>query len=202
MKSILVFTIALAGVSAHATQFVFSHGPIEIPTSGASNPSPIVFNAVGLDNVIQSVELSVNGISHTFPDDISGHLLNPAGAGVRLFSGPGAGDPAVNLTWLFTDSAAAPLPDTGTLTSGSFQPGQNQWNDLPIGGPAITYGSAFSVWNGTNGNGTWNMYISDHIAGDGGSVQSVDLIINTVPEPASMAALGIGLAALLRRRRK
>jgi hypothetical protein len=52
--------------------------------------------------------------------------------------------------------------------------------------------------------GTWSLYIVDDAAGDTGSMQFARLEIELIPEPASMVALGAGLAGLLglRRRKK
>lgn len=62
--------------------------------------------------------------------------------------------------------------------------------------------SADSYADVTTLNGTWTFEFGDIGANDTGSVDRIVIHTQAVPEPASMAALGLGAAALLRRRRR
>lgn len=203
MKRFSLLVLALgAAVAANATVFSFAGSGAQIPTLGAA--PTISFNVAGLDGPIIDVDLKVNGVSHTFPDDLGALLVNNVGTWVVLFNGPGGGTDIERLNWHFDDSAAAPLPLVDPLVSGTFQGGVQYLNDtftvpgINIGGTPNTVLNNLS--NG--GAGTWNLYVQDFISGDGGSIESTELILTTVPEPGTMIALGAGALALLRRRKK
>ncbi|MEX2244343.1 MAG: PEP-CTERM sorting domain-containing protein [Fimbriimonadaceae bacterium] len=202
MKKLLILALAVVGASAQATIYVFNSGPVTIPASGPATPNPIVFAVGALDGLLNNVSISYQGLSHTFPDDIGSVLFNPADTGTWLFDGPGGGEDLLGVTWNLDDSFAAALTDVGPNPSGNYKPGQNQYSDIFTGAPAGPYGTTFSVYNGTNGTGNWRVFLEDFVGGDSGSVQNIQLTLSTVPEPATMAALGLGVVALLRRRRK
>ena len=72
----------------------------------------------------------------------------------------------INKTLTFDDAAPSPLPSDGTLRSGVYKP-----TDFPDVGddifltpaPVWPYGDTLSVFNGTNPNGTWSLYlVRDH----------------------------------------
>ena len=71
--------------------------------------------------------------------------------------------------------------------------------------PDIVFGQTLLAYNGTSAadaTGNWNLFIEDFVYGHDGSIRNVQLRINTVPEPATLAILGFGAAALIRRRNR
>jgi hypothetical protein len=197
--------LGVLGLCSSAYGQSFSNtGSITI-NDGAATPYPSTINVSGLTGNIQSITIQLTGVSHTFPDDFGAIVVGPTGANVVLFDGAGDGTDAVSLTWLFDDAAGAPLPDAGALSSGTFRPGQNQYGDdfSGVGGaPAPPYGSTFAGFNGTNGNGTWSLYVADFVGGDTGTISGGWTInIQQVPEPSALALSGLVLPLLLRRRR-
>jgi subtilisin-like proprotein convertase family protein len=205
MRIYFVAGVLAVAAASQATQYIFSSGQISIPDLGVANPSPVNFNVAGLDGLIVDVDVRFNNLTHSFTDDIGAVIFDPTDVGVILFDGPGSGDGEAGVTWSFDDAAAATLSNAGDNLTGSYKPGQNQWSDPFTGAPnGHPYNTSFAPYNGTSGLGTWRLFIEDFVGGDSGSIGSVDLIINTnpVPEPATMAVLGLGALALLRKRRK
>ena len=96
---------------------------------------------------------------------------------------PFCGGDVVTSTLTFDDAAAGPIPPNANLTSGTYQPTNND-TFLPacappggdtdsFSGPAPggpPYGSTMSVFNGTNPNGVWSLYVHDDAGGDPGSI--------------------------------
>ena len=204
MRAALILGVLGLCSSAYGQSFS-NPNPITINPVGTGTPWPSTISVSGLTGNIQSISIQLNGVSHTFPDDIGAVVVGPTGTNVLLFDGPGDGDDISSLTWLFTDSAGAPLPNSGVLSSGSFQPGQNQWGDDFSGGgggaPAPPYGSTMAAYTGSNGNGTWSLFVGDFVDGDGGSISGGWTInIQQVPEPSALALSALVLPMLLRRR--
>jgi Ca2+-binding RTX toxin-like protein len=82
----------------------------------------------------------------------------------------GSGD-VNNVTLTFDPTAASFLPDSGPITSGSYKATDfvtgDVFNSPAPGGP---YGTDFSVFNNTNPNGTWSLYVMDDEGGDAGTI--------------------------------
>src|SRR5207253_10763985 len=71
--------------------------------------------------------------------------------------------------------------------------------------PASPYNTLLSSLNGTNPNGTWNLYVDDDTAIDGGTISnvwSVTITTTAVPEPSSFLLIAMGAIALLRMARR
>src|SRR5262249_59597253 len=78
------------------------------------------------------------------------------------------------------DLAASPMPDAGQLFTQSYQPTNVGGGDtFPAPAPAPSGGSALSVFNGTDPNGIWSLYIVDDTSGDGGSITGWTLTMQT-----------------------
>ena len=79
-----------------------------------------------------------------------------------------------------TMQAANPLPDNTQLTSGTFKPNQGTLTltggakdapvpfSFPFPAPTGPYGTALSVFDGTNPNGTWKLFYFDDSSDDVG----------------------------------
>jgi hypothetical protein len=101
-------------------------------------------------------------------------------------------NPISNVNLIFDDAASGAIPDQGPLVSGTYQPirGTDHTGScqtpasFPAPAPAGPYGSpSLSVFNGSDPNGTWKLYVIDDTRGDTGSITgwSLDISTTTVP---------------------
>src|SRR5262249_28460160 len=126
------------------------------------------------------MSVTINGMSHTFPNDVGIMLEKQGGPRMVIMSDTGGGNDLTNLTFTLTDSAASQLPDfSGTITAGSFRPADYVAGvdtflapaPATFGEPAPTGAATFaSTFGGIDPNGTWNLYVMDNVGGDSGSI--------------------------------
>jgi subtilisin-like proprotein convertase family protein len=177
---------ALGANPAGAATFT-NPASITIPDiSGTATPYPSTISVSGLGTVTGDVNARLIGFNHTFPEDVDVLLVSPTGASVVLMSDV-PGNPifcnndvtGVDLTF---DDAAGPIPSGATLASGTYRPTNSAFVD-PVecgqapdpfvapapGGP---YGSTLAVFNRTNPNGVWSLYVVDDAPFDSGSFAS------------------------------
>jgi uncharacterized repeat protein (TIGR01451 family) len=163
---------------------------IIIPEYGPGVPYPSQIQVSGLSGLVSDVTATLNGFTHTFPHDVNVLLADPAGEELFLMSHVGGAYSVTNLTLTFEDSATQTLP-AGQLSSGAFLPTAiTPFNPLP-GIPAASSVSSLAVFNGSNPNGNWSLYVFDDTQGNSGSINrgwSLGLTsVNTV-NPASVLA--------------
>jgi hypothetical protein len=102
------------------------------------------------------------------------------------------------VTLVLDDEAASPLPDQLMLQSGTFRPADSDndelWgdNDELIGAPGNASGdsSALSVFDGTNPNGTWQLYVGDDGSSDTGALAGGWSLRITTTDPPPVPASG------------
>jgi subtilisin-like proprotein convertase family protein len=144
--------------------------PISIPDVGSSTPYPSAINVSGLSGNINSLKVTLTNLNHTFPDDIDVLLVSPTGAKSLLMSDVGSGSDLNNVTLTFDPTATSFLPDGSQIISGSYKPTDFVADVFGSPAPVGPYGTDFSVFNNTNPNGIWSLYVVDDAGQDLGSI--------------------------------
>ena len=179
-------------------------GPIEIQID-AADPYPSTCSISGLSGTITDVNLVLNGLVHSWPDDIDMLLVGPQGQDALVMSDVGGRDSDMNVVDLtLDDQAAIVLPDS--------DPPRPVPINRPTTSPAIrsrtrrlrpTGNVSLGTFNGANPNGAWSLYVVDDTLGDVGSIDGWDLQITTAggspppppPPPPPTAATARAAAA-------
>jgi hypothetical protein len=77
----------------------------------------------GVPPKISAITVTLRGFAHDCPDDVDIVLVGPDGTAVKLMSDAGGTNAVSGVDLTFDQSAAAAaVPDTAALTSGTFQP--------------------------------------------------------------------------------
>src|SRR4029079_19043398 len=109
---------------------------------------------------------SLVNVAHTYPSDLEVLLVGPGGQSVRLMSDSGDGVPVSNVNLTFDDSAASLLPNGTQLFSGTYKPSDYPPDvALPAPAPSDGYATNLSIFNGTDPNGTWSLFVMDDSIG-------------------------------------
>ena len=192
----LGLALALTGVcgsaSAATVNIYGNTATVTIPVSGSTSPYPSTIAVSGITaNVITKVAVKLNGLTHTWPADLDVLLVGPGGERVMLMSDAGGGNPVSGIDLTFSPTATAAVPQVTALSTATVLPANypdadsNDFSDA-FPGPAPTVldrePSDLTVFNGTNPNGTWSLYVTDDFQGaDGGSIATGWFLFLTVP---------------------
>jgi subtilisin-like proprotein convertase family protein len=156
---------------------------------GIASPYPSTINVSGVERVIAKVSVTLDGLSHTYPQDLDVLLVSPAGQNVLLMSDVGGATPGVSGVTLVFDDAGVPIPLLANPASGIYAPTNDDFSGpdvFPAPAPGGPYGSLLSDFNFMDLNGSWALYIYDDQSGDVGSLASGwSLSIQTFLEPSN-----------------
>ncbi len=140
-------------------------------TSGAASPYPSTISVSGIAGTVNRVIVKLFGMNHTFPGDIDVLLVGPGGQKVIIMSDVGSSFDLINVNLTLDDTAAASLPASTAITSGTWRPTNSGTGDtFTAPAPAGPYGSLLADFNGTNPNGNWQLYVIDDAGGDSGNI--------------------------------
>jgi uncharacterized repeat protein (TIGR01451 family) len=135
-------------------------------------PSDITVSGVGAYNRVQ---VSLNGMTHTWPADVDVLLVAPDGSKSWVISDVGGSTDVSGITLTLDDTAATSLTGsalgTGTFKPSDFADGIGT-DTFPAGPPAGPYTASFAPFAslGAAANGTWSLYVRDDAGGDTGSI--------------------------------
>jgi subtilisin-like proprotein convertase family protein len=122
-------------------------------------PSEIYVSVPG--GAVTKATVTLNQLSHSWPGDLQMLLVGPYGHRVLLMSSAGGNNGISSpVTLTFSDAAVSTLP-SGLITSGTYRPTRTGSGDFGSSAPPGPYSDALSVFNGTNPNGTWRLYMTD-----------------------------------------
>lgn len=174
--AVAVAMLALAGAAWAAV--ISNSSPISIPDMGKATPYPATINVSGLSGTTTDVNVTLRGVRHTWPDDVSALLVDPRGQKVMLMSDVGGGADLNGVELTFDDEAAGKLPDNAQIAAGAYKPtqgtdtggGNARPASLPSPAPAGPYGTSLSAFDGADPNGTYSLYVFDDTSADAGEV--------------------------------
>jgi uncharacterized repeat protein (TIGR01451 family) len=170
---------------------------ILIPNQGSAGIYPSTLAVSGLTGAVSKVTVTLNQLTHSFPDDLDILLVGPSGQKVMLMSDVGAGIAVTDVTLTFDDSAA-PIGSTTALVNGTYYPTDLVGADsdtLPAPAPGKPYSAGLSIFNGTNPNGTWSLYVVDDTAGDSGRINGWTLNVQMATPVIPSADLSVSAVA-------
>ena len=173
-------------VFSNATSFTVTDATAGGPGVASLYPSPITVS--GMAGTISDVNVTITGLTAPRPRDLDFLLVGPAGQKFVIMAdvgGTGATCAIAGVNLTIDDGAAAALPELAAgcppvLTSGSYKPANYIFGtemDVfpapapagPYSNPANTGSATLAVFNTTNPNGTWNLYVADDSLGGGNS---------------------------------
>jgi len=162
---------ALAAEYTNATSLTlpaFHSGP------GPADVYPSTIEVSGLTGQVGKVAVTLHNITIDRPDDLEVLLVAPDGSHLVILGDAGGISFAGQVTITLDDMAQDPVPDTGPLVTGIFQPTSvnSSSTTFPLPAPSGPYPHAApagpesfaSVFNGLNPNGTWSLYVADDVS--------------------------------------
>lgn len=147
------------------------------PTVATGYPSNIEVS--GMTGSVTNVAVTLNGVNHTSLSHLDFLLVGPTGEKFIFLSDVGGFSVINDQIYTITDSAAQNFPTFTTVTSGTYKPtsGDSITDVFPAPAPAGPYNQPpsatfASVYNGTNPNGTWSLFVADDTLFNPGSINS------------------------------
>lgn len=192
--------LAVTG-SAMAAEGTFSSAtPLTIPagapgtTIGNASPYPSSISVAGLGGSITDVNVKLENIGHTHPDDLDIVVVSPKGDSTVLMSDACDGTDTEDFDWTFDDQAAGEMPDNpaGTCSSFFYKPSayDSSSDTWPVAFPG-PHSTSLSTFNGENANGSWHLYVTDDTGGDVGDIEGGwSITITTGPSVALIPGAG------------
>jgi uncharacterized repeat protein (TIGR01451 family) len=159
--------------------------PIIINDGTAATPYPSVINVSGLPGAVTGTTVMITNINHTWPRDIDILLVSPSGQKSYLMAKAGANFAVNNLTLTFDDAATAFLPQSTQMISGTNRPTSYAAvpPPFPVPAPVGPYSTNLAVFNGSNPNGPWSLFVFDDTLFNSGVISNGWLLnlINSHP---------------------
>ncbi len=137
-----------------------------------ATPYPSTIAVQCVPGLITHLAVTLHNLSHPYPDDLDILLVGPAGQAVVLMSDAGGGYPLNGADLTFDDGGAMDLPDSEPLYPDTYRPANfdDDADPFVLPAPVLPYATNLSVFNGTNPNGPWMLYVVDDFRLDQGTL--------------------------------
>lgn len=169
--------------------------PIFINDHTNASPYPSTITVSGLGGAVVQATVTLTNLKHSAPGDISMLLVSPTDARTVLMAKTGARNALVDgVTLTFDDTATASLPQSATITSGTYRPTSYAIAPppFPVPAPPVPYPTNLSVMNGSNPNGTWSLFVIDDTWLDTGVVSN-GWVLKLITQGAAPASSDVGV---------
>jgi T5SS/PEP-CTERM-associated repeat protein len=143
---------------------------ITIPSTPPATLTPSTINVSNLLGTLSRVTVTVSNLSHAASSELRLLLVGPNGESVVLMGAAGVFLPIANVTLTFDDAAANPPPPSAPLTTGTYFPTNYIPGNFTPPAPAGPYTNQLAVFNGSNPNGTWSLFVDDPYQFNSGSI--------------------------------
>ncbi|WP_377320957.1 hypothetical protein ACFJIY_17915 [Pimelobacter simplex] len=183
----LAVGLSTAGPAQAASGTFTNSAPIAVTDNGSVSSDVQVS---GIGGRITDVDVVLNGLGHTRPNDLDIWLVSPGtnAVAVPLMSDTCGGAAISGRTLTFDDEVATTLP-TGCAT-GTYRPTNISGGDTTPPG-ATTLSGTLSGFDGRNPAGTWRLYVMDDTATEVGTINGgVTLKITTGPAAITIPTAG------------
>ena len=154
----------LSVVTFTNTAFIQQLRTAAAPPQPAS-PYPSEITVTGFVGNINDVTVTLRQVSFTSNEAagaIDLMLVSPTGQSLLLMS-DATNNMGLTQDYTFSDAAAGQLPQTGPVTAGTFRPTDydpaGDADNFASPAPAPSAAAALSVFDGTNPNGVWQLYV-------------------------------------------
>ena len=149
------------------------NGVVGIDVLGPSKQYPAAITVSGFKRGrIKDVNVRIPAFFHDFPQDVDLLLVGPQGQQAIIFSDVGGAIPTPNPRDVtLDDEATQALTVDAPLVNGTFKPTNGDGVDVfPAPAPELNRDEhlGLAVFDGTNPNGQWQLFLVDDGADDGG----------------------------------
>lgn len=145
---------------------------ITIRDNTTAEDYPSIINVTGLAGQVSKVTVTLNGLTHRYPDDVDIMLVSPSGQSVMLMSDAGGGFALTDAVLTFADGADSAVFDNEKLVNGSYKPANYEGTGTdPFVSPAPSTASGTTLASiSGSANGDWKLFIVDDTASDAGVI--------------------------------
>ncbi len=171
--------LGAASLASAQTTYTSTDGPVTITDNSVASVYPSTITVAGETLPAGRIQLRLNGLTHTNPDDLDVLLVSPTGVKLLLMSDTGGTTDVSGITITLDEAAASQLPDNGALVNNTSYRTRNVGggDTIPAPAPAGPYQTSLTNLRGLTANGVWSLYIVDDAEVFAGSLTSWSLIV-------------------------